>query len=173
MSASEISLDRAKPDKLFYFVANVIIFRKTDRRCLILKRSERETTHPGRYAFVGGKLEWNDLDLAKPTRINGDVIDFEGALEALLFREALEEANVSLDTSGLTYVNSVAFVRPDGVPAMLVKFLAAYSGGEVVVESGSFTDFAWVNAEEVRAYNCIDGVMEEIVQVEALLAATP
>ena len=92
MPAAKISLDRAKKNKLFYFVANVIIYRESDKRCLILKRDEREKVHPGKYAVPGGKLEWEDLDIAKPTRINGDVLDFENAVEDLLARETLEEA---------------------------------------------------------------------------------
>ena len=63
MRAKRISLKDAKQDKLFYFVANVVIYREKDGRCLILKRDEREKVHPGKYAVPGGKLEWEDLDL--------------------------------------------------------------------------------------------------------------
>ncbi|MGD0284385.1 MAG: hypothetical protein ABSB12_02225 [Candidatus Saccharimonadales bacterium] len=86
-TAKKISLDNAKSDKLFYFVANAVIYRESDQRCLILKRHEREKVHPGRYAVPGGKLEWNDLNVAKPTRLNGDVLDYEAAVEGLLARE--------------------------------------------------------------------------------------
>jgi 8-oxo-dGTP pyrophosphatase MutT (NUDIX family) len=164
MPASKISIDNAKPDKLFYFVANVVVYREEDGRCLILKRDEREKVHPGRYAAIGGKLEWKDMDLTKPSRINGDVIDFENAVEDLLKREAMEEANVELEKK-LHYINSVAFVRPDETPVILVKFAAKYLGGEIVPEKGGFTDFAWVNADEVQNYECIDGIKEEIAEV--------
>lgn len=163
MVADKISLDAAKKDKLFYFVANVVIYREKDGRCLILKRDEREKVHPGRYAVPGGKLEWNDLDISKPTRINGDVIDFEAAVEKLLQREVREEAGIEIHPS-FVYINSVAFVRPDGIPVVLVKFAAKYKSGEVQLEKGSFTDHAWVNAEEVKKYACIDGIHEEIAQ---------
>lgn len=161
MPATKISIDNAKPDKLFYFVANVVIYRESDGRCLILKRDEREKVHPGRYAVPGGKLEWKDLPINKPTRINGDVLDFEGAVEDVLAREAMEEAGVEIE-SKLEYINSVAFIRPDETPVVLVKFAAKYKSGEVKLEEGAFTDFAWVNAEEVRKYLCIDGIPEEV-----------
>ena len=74
MPAKEISLKDAKQDKLFYVVANVVICRESDGRCLILKRSARERVHPGKYAVPGGKLEWVQLDLARPTRGNGDLL---------------------------------------------------------------------------------------------------
>lgn len=161
MPAKEISLDQAKKDKLFYVVANVVIFRESDKRCLILKRSSTEKVHPNKYAVPGGKLEWKDMDITKPTRMNGDVIDFENAVEDLLSRESFEESGVTIGKE-LKYINSVAFVRPDGIPVMLVKFSAKYTGGDVVLEKGSFTDFAWVNAEEAMKYDCIQGVQEEI-----------
>lgn len=161
MPAVKISTDHAKRDKLFYFVANVVIVREEDGRCLILRRSEDERVHPGKWCVPGGKLEWDDLDLENPTRRNGDVLDFQDAVEDLLAREAKEEAGVDIDRR-LVYVNSVAFVRPDGIPVILVKFAARYKGGEVRLEQGAFTEYAWVDAEEVRSYDCIQGIPSEV-----------
>jgi len=53
MKAEKISITNAKQDKLFYFVANVVVFREADGKCLILKRDEREKVHPGKYAVPG------------------------------------------------------------------------------------------------------------------------
>lgn len=164
MPADSISLDEAKQDKLFYFVANAIVVRRSDMRCLILKRHPREKVHPGRYGVPGGKLEWNDLDLQNPSRLNGDVIDFQNAIEKLLVREAKEEANVDIDPDHMRYINSNAFIRPDGIPVVLVKFAAEYTGGDIKLEEGAFTDYAWVNADEVKKYACIDGVEEEVIR---------
>jgi 8-oxo-dGTP pyrophosphatase MutT (NUDIX family) len=164
MVAEKISIDNAKKEKLFYVVANVVIYRESDSRCLILKRSERETAHPEKYAVPGGKLEWRDMDIKKPTRINGDILDYENTIEDLLKREVMEEAGIEIN-SGLIYINNLAFIRPDETPVVLIKFAAKYKSGDVKVEEGSFTDFAWVNAEEVKNYDCIKGIPEEIEQV--------
>lgn len=161
MPASKISIENAKTDKLFYFVANVIVFRSSDNRCLILKRDMREKVHPGKYAVPGGKLEWNNLDIQNPTRINGDVLDFENSVEKLLQREVKEEAGLEIHEK-LHYINSVAFVRPDGIPVVLVKFAAQYKNGEVMLEQGAFTDYVWVDQKEVEKYDCIKGIQEEI-----------
>ncbi len=91
MPATKISIDNAKKNKLFYFVANVVVYRESDKRCLILKRDEREIVHPGKYGVVGGKLEWKDLPINKPSRINGDVLDYQSAVEDLLEREVLRK----------------------------------------------------------------------------------
>ena len=161
MPAQKISIDQAKPDKLFYFVANVVVYRESDKRCLILKRDDRVAVHPGRWCTPGGKLEWADLDITHPTRINGDVLDFEDAVENLVKRETREEAGIEIE-SGLQYINSVVFIRPDGIPVVLVKFAAKYKSGDVDIEQGALTDHAWVNEEEVKNYPCIDGVDEEV-----------
>ncbi len=161
MRAKEISLKKAKKNKLFYFVANVVVYREKDKRCLILKRDMREKVHPGKWGVPGGKLEWEELDMKKPTRMNGDVFDFENAVEKLLVREAKEEAGVKIGKE-LSYINSVAFVRPDGIPVILVKFATKFKGGKIKPEKGGFTDFAWVNAKEVLKYDCIRGVPGEV-----------
>ena len=87
MPASRISLDNAKKDKLFYFVANVVVYREFDGRCLILKRDPREKVHPGAWVLPGGKLEWNELPVDAPTHVTGDVLDYFNIVESLLIRE--------------------------------------------------------------------------------------
>lgn len=161
MPAKRISLKNAKPDKLFYFVANVVVYREKDGRCLILKRSEREKVHPGRWAVLGGKLEWGQFNIKKPTRLNGEVVYFENAVEDLIKREVKEEAGIEIFPE-LKYINSNMFIRPDETPVVLVKFSAKYKKGQVVPEPGDFTDFAWVNEKEIKKYSCIGGIPKEI-----------
>lgn len=169
--AEKISIDNAKVNKLFYFVANVVIYRESDGRCLLLKRDEREKVHPGKYCNPGGKLEWKDLDINNPTRVNGGtVLDYENAVEELLARETKEEAGVDIDKGDMRYINSVAFIRPDETPVVLIKLAAKYTGGDVVLEEGGFTDHIWVNAEEVKNYPCIDGVPEEVAKTISLFS---
>ncbi len=161
MPAEKISLENAKDDKLFYFVANAVVYRESDGRCLVLKRSEQEKVHPGKYCVPGGKLEWAQLDIARPTRVNGDVLDFEDSVEELLKREIKEEAGIEIGRE-LKYINSVAFLRPDGIPVILIKFAAKYKNGDVKLEDGSFTDYKWVNGQEIKNYECIKGIPEEV-----------
>lgn len=163
MPAKKITLEQSKEDKLFYVVANVVVYRASDQRCLLLKRSNSEKVHPNKYAVCGGKLEWSDLDINNPTRVNGDVLDYEDAVQSLLDREVFEEAGIKIK-KGLKYINNVAYIRPDGIPVLLIKFAAEYLSGEVVLEKGSFTDHIWVSTSEVKNLECIKGVPEEIIQ---------
>ncbi len=167
MPAEKISIQEAKKDKLFYVVANVVVYRESDKRCLVLKRDAREKVHPNKYAVCGGKLEWKDLDINNPTRVNGDVLDYEDAIQSLLNREVFEEAGVKIK-NGLKYINNVAFIRPDGIPVILLKFAAVYDSGEVVLEKGGFTDYKWVNSQEVNNLTCIKGIPEEVAQTIAI-----
>ena len=167
MPAKEVSIKEAKENKLFYFVANALVYRKDDGRCLLLKRSETEKVHPGRWATPGGKMEWNDFDLSHPTRLNGDVLDYLDSVEALLKRETMEEAGVELNDD-FKFINSNTFIRPDGIPVVLIKLAASYKSGDVVLEEGCFTDHIWVDAEEVKKLECIDGICEEVAKTVKL-----
>jgi hypothetical protein len=42
--------------------------------------------------------------------------------------------------------------------------------GEVVVEQGAFEGHAWVNAEEIANYPCVEGIPEEISKTMAMFA---
>lgn len=161
MPVKKISLDQAKANKLFYFVANVVVYRESDGRCLILKRSDREKVHPGKWAVPGGKLQWEDLNINKPTRMNDDVLDFEDTIQKLIERETFEEAGIKLKPP-LIFINDVSFIRPDAVPVVLVKFAARYKSGKVKLEKEAFSDWKWVNAEEVKHYGCILGIDREV-----------
>lgn len=161
MPAQKISLQNAKENKLFYVVANVIIYRESDGRCLILQRSNEEKVHPGKYCVPGGKFEWKDLDISNPTRKNGDVLDYEDAIEKVLAKEVMEEARIEIEKD-LTYINSVAYIRPDEVPTVLVKFAVKYKSGEVRPEKGAFINHAWVNEAEIKNYDCLLGIPEEV-----------
>lgn len=154
-----ISIGKAKKSKLFYFVATGVIYRENDGRCLILKRSQEEITHPGLWTIVGGKLEWEDFKEEKITRWNHDIPNWENLIEELLFREAKEESGLEVEDP--RYLSSVGFIRPDGVPVVCPKFALKYKSGEVKI-AHEFDDFAWVNSKEIKGYEIIKGIDNEI-----------
>lgn len=152
-----ISLDKAKPGKLFYFVATGVLYR--DGKCLLLQRSKQETAHGGKWGPVGGKLEHQDLLHNEPTRMNGDVVDWEHMVEDLVRREAKEECG--LEVYDFRYLDSVVFRRPDAVPVVCAKFAARAKPGEVTFPA-EFDAAAWVDATNVDSYDCILGVPDEV-----------
>jgi NADH pyrophosphatase NudC (nudix superfamily) len=94
-----------------------------------------------------------------PNRQNHDISDWVGLLEQSLFREAEEESGLKVKDP--KYLYSIVFLRPDNVPVVLLKFALKYKSGGVKIPE-DFEDFAWVNAREVKSYNCIEGIGEEI-----------
>src|SRR4051812_2620229 len=112
----QISLEKAKQHKLFYFVVTGTIYNPKLKKCLILQRSKKEIAHPGLWGVTGGKLEWADLENNPPTRQNFDILDWEGLVEKLIVREAKEESG--LDVEDPRYLDSVVFLRPDKVPVV-------------------------------------------------------
>jgi 8-oxo-dGTP pyrophosphatase MutT (NUDIX family) len=159
--AKKISIKQAKPNKLFYLVTGATIYRHEDDRCLILKRGDHEPVFPGKWANAGGKLEHEDLDLSNPTSTDGDVTIFEDAIPRLLEREVQEESGLKIGEN-VKYIGSKVFVRPDGIPVVLLKFGVQYQSGDILLEENAFTEAEWVNAKEVKDYDCIEGVEEEV-----------
>jgi 8-oxo-dGTP pyrophosphatase MutT (NUDIX family) len=167
--AKKISLEAAKENKLFYFVANAVIYRDSDHKCLILKRSEREIVYPGKWALPGGKLEWENLDIKKPTRVNNDVLDFENSVIGLLEREIFEEAGIKIKSPYL-FIGDVAFIRPDGIPVILIKLAVKYKSGKVKIDKFDFSDHAWVDQKTIKEYDGIDGLDVDIKQTISLFS---
>lgn len=156
-----ISLDKAKQDRLFYFVVTGTIYHPRKKKCLILKRSEKEVAHRGLWGVIGGKLEWNDLKGNPITRKNFEVLDWEDLIEKLVKREAREECG--LEVGDLRYLDNVVYLRPDEVPSVCIKFAVKYKGGDVKI-APEFDDFTWVDAREVKKYKCIQGIPREVAK---------
>ncbi len=155
----EISIDKAKSNKLFYFVVTGTIYDPQNKKCLLLQRSKKEIAHPGLWGVTGGKLEHEDLLNNPPTKQNHDIPNWDGLVENLLAREAKEESN--LDVHDPRYLGSVVFLRPDNVPVVCFKFAIKSKEGKVEIPP-DFEDFAWVDADEVKGYETIGGIDEEV-----------
>jgi len=168
MSKHRISLSHAEEDKLFYFVTTIVVFRESDGRCLILKRSDGDTVYPDKWALPGGRLEWGDFDLSKPDTTSDGVRNFNHPLEKHVGVVVKERAGIVVGNRP-QYLDSVFFVRKDGTPSVLVRFGVQYVEGEVVPK-GVFTDSAWVNEDEISSYDHIDGIDMDILRVIKLFS---
>lgn len=168
MTLNKISLDKAKKDKLFYFVTTIVVYRESDQRCLILKRSEKDSVYPGKWALPGGRLEWDNFDLSKPDIVSDGVLNFNYPLESHVSIVVNEKAGIVVSDRP-QYLGSVFFVRSDGTPSVLVRFAVSYISGEVVPKEG-FTDSAWVNEDEISSYDHIDGIDVDILKTIKLFS---
>lgn len=122
---------------------------------LILRRSLSEKAYPGRWTVPGGGLSSEDYSASKKT--TSDAWYF--VLDKSLRREIKE--GTGIEVGELEYLLDLAFVRPDGVPVVILRFYAPYKSGRVKLD-GVHIDFVWVTAAEAEKYDLIEGIREEI-----------
>lgn len=147
--------------KLHRITSTAIIYK--DGKYLITKRSLAEKAFPGRWHVPGGTLETDDYVNTSPTTKDGT---WYFVIEESLRREIREE--VSLEMGKIKYLCDMIFIRPDGIPGVILSFFAPYKSGEVKLDEDNI-DFAWVTYEEAKKYDLIEGILDEIRMVEEIL----
>ncbi len=146
--------NEVKQSNLHRIVLSAVIYR--DDTFLITKRSPTQKVHPGKWALPGGGVETEDyIDSPKSTDTA-----WYGILYKTLRREVKEEVN--LEIGDPQYLRDIIFIRPDNIPVLLLTYCAPYVSGEVVLEEGDATEYAWVTLEESKNYDLIPGVREDL-----------
>jgi 8-oxo-dGTP diphosphatase len=148
-------------EKLAHYVLVTGIVVK-DGKYLISKRAENEPNFPGYWTVPGGKLETTDY----MNRDKDTTEHWYNVLEDLVRREVREEVGVEI--KNINYVTSLVYVRSDGVPAMIISLYADWASGEVVLEP-SMTEYKWVNIEEAKNFQLIEGIYEELEMLDRKL----
>ncbi len=138
---------------LHYVVVTGILVK--DGKFLITKRADWEKAFPGRWTVPGGKMEVLDYVLREKDTPH----HWYNVFEDLLKREIKEEVGVEIKNIG--YVTSMVYIRPDKVPCLIVSLWAEPIGEEVRL-CHSLTDFKWVDLEEAKEYDLIEGIYEEL-----------
>lgn len=127
-----------------------------DGKYLVMRRSLDKKRFPGMWTVPGGRLETNDY-VNSPKEAKDY---WYNVLEKTLRREVKEEAGIEIDN--ITYVTSLATVHGDGAPSIVISCAADYVSGDVTLQPGETTEYAWVNLEEARQINLISGICEEL-----------
>ena len=133
-----------------------------DGKYLITRRSPNKKRFPGMWTVPGGKMETSDyLKLPKDSEHY-----WYNVLERTLRREVKEE--VGIDIENVVYVTSLATVHADGSPSLVISCMADYVSGEIKLKEDESDQYAWVNLEEAKNYQLIDGIYDELVMTENL-----
>ena len=114
------------------------------------------------WTVPGGKMETNDyLKLPKDTEHY-----WYNVLERTLRREIKEEVGIDIDN--IEYVTSLATVHSDGRPSLVISCMADYVSGEIKLQTEENDQFAWVNLEEAKKHQLLDGIYDELAMAENL-----
>lgn len=146
-------------NQFLHEVAITAIIRK-DGRYLITRRSANKKRFPGMWTVPGGKLETGDyLSLPKDTEYY-----WYNVLEKVLRREVREETGIEIDN--IEYLTSLATVHADGSPSLVISCAADYISGDIKLKKNESDEYAWVNLEEVKNYQLLDGIYDELTMAE-------
>ncbi|HEX5774443.1 MAG TPA: NUDIX domain-containing protein [Candidatus Paceibacterota bacterium] len=146
-----------------------IIWRKDEDgtiRFLVAKRAAHKKLWPGKWTVPGGGVEASDYMAGEASYQNSESPQWYGAVERTLRREIKEEVGVEVDD--IQFLLDVAFVRPDGVPVIVLSFYCRYAGGEVAFDEDT-EEAVWITVEELPKYEFIQGIEHEIAQVHERL----
>jgi len=144
-------------DKAHYIAVTVIVMK--DNKYLITKRASWEKGFPNKWTVPGGKLEKSDyINTPKDTSEH-----WYNIFEKVAQREVKEETNIDIKHIG--YLTSLAFIRPDNVPVIVISLFGDYAGGDIKLDE-SMTEFAWITVDEVDKYDFIEGIGEEIKMLD-------
>ncbi len=149
--------------ELHRIVTTTIIYN--EGKYLITKRAPTKKVHPNKWTVPGGGLEVDDYINTPPSTEGAP--QWYGALEKSLRREIQEE--VGLEIEKPEFLVDLTFIRPDGIPVIVFSYFAKYISGEVRLDEDS-VDFKWVTVEEAKNYDLIDGIWEEIRDVDEILS---
>jgi 8-oxo-dGTP pyrophosphatase MutT (NUDIX family) len=148
-------------NQVHYLTATAILVK--DGKYLIAKRAEWEKAFPGKWTVPGGKLKVLDYVLKqKDTSVH-----WYNVIEDLVKREVMEEVGLGMKNIG--YVTSLAYMRDDEIPSLIISLYGEPEGDEVKL-SNELTDYKWVSLEEAKNYELIDGIYEELEILDKKLA---
>ena len=127
-------------------VVNAII--KYKGRFLIVQRNLKSRLHPGKWSFPGGKLKQEETIL-------------EG-----LKRAIKEETSLEVDKS-IIPIAEYQYKRPEEGITLGKSFLVFAIHNKVRL-SKELSSFAWISPEELKNYQHIEGMEEELEKAKGL-----
>ncbi len=151
-------------DKELHRIAITGIIYNEEGKYLITKRALTKKAFPGKWTVPGGGLNIDDyINSPKDTK---DDPQWYNVVEKVLRREIKEEVNCEIEKP--EYLLDLTFVRPDGVPVLVLSYFCKYKTGEIKYDEDTI-DHAWVTLDEAKSYDMINGIWEEIEMVDKII----
>ena len=138
-----------------HYVVVTGILVNSDGKFLIAKRAEWEKAFPGKWTVPGGKLEVLEYALKQKDTSS----HWYNVLENSLKREIKEEVGIEIKNIG--YVTSLVYIRPDTIPCLIISLWAEPKSEEIKLYP-ALTEYKWVDLDEAKNYDLIEGIYEEL-----------
>ncbi|MCD4666314.1 NUDIX domain-containing protein [archaeon] len=144
-------------------VTSTVILVNDEGKFLIAKRSDELKNFAGKWTVPGGKIEKKDY-VHREYDTKGK--QWYNVIENSIKREVKEE--VGLDLGDVEYLVSLAFMRHDDIPAIIISLYSQDYNGDVKLNE-ELVDHKWVSLEEAKNYELIEGIYEELELVDKKL----
>ena len=114
------------------------------------------------WTVPGGKLETTDYQ-NRPK----DIGDFwYNVVKDVVVREVDEE--VGLKVKNIRYLTTLAYVRSDGIPSLILSMYADWDSGDVKL-CPYLIEYKWVTLAEAKDYGLISGIYGELKMLDEVL----
>lgn len=153
-------MDTQPIDKELHRIAITCIIYNNAGKYLVTKRSPHKKVHPGKWTVPGGGLTTDDYIHTPQT--GGDAGWYGAAVNALR-REVREETGLEIGTP--EYLLDLTFIRPDGIPVLVLSYYAPYVSGDVKLDDDA-VEYRWVTLIEAKELDLIPGIYDELELVE-------
>ena len=139
-------------DKYLFRIAPQGVVYRRDGKMLVMKRSLKEEVSPGSLAYIGGKVERQEIkDYTKDTIYN--------VFEDTFVRECLEEAHVKVKRDTIRIIGDHLFERKDGIQMIIVTLIAEFDEQlEGELDKDEVETLYWLNLAEIDKSNMPEAV---------------
>ncbi len=139
-------------DKYLFRIAPQGVVYRRDGKMLVIKRSLKEEVAPGSLAYVGGKVERQEIkDYNKDTVYN--------VFEETFIRECLEEVHVKVKRETIRIIGDHLFERKDGIQMIIVSLIAEFDEQlEGELDKDEVEAIYWLNLSGIDENNMPEAV---------------
>ncbi len=139
-------------DKYLFRIAPQGVVYRSDGKMLVMKRSLKEEVAPGTLAYIGGKVERQEIKDYKSETIYN-------VFEETFIRECLEEAHVKVKRESIKIIGDHLFERPDGIQMIIVTLIAEFEEQlEGELDKDEVEAIYWLNLSEIDKNNMPEAV---------------
>jgi 8-oxo-dGTP diphosphatase len=148
-------------DKELHRIAITAIIYNDEGKYLITQRAPHKKVHANRWTVPGGGLSTDDY-INEPAFHN----QWYYSLTKALKREVKEETGIEIEEP--EYLLDLTFIRPDGIPILVLSYFAKYKTGEIKFDEDTI-DAKWIMPDELKNFDLIEGIEDEIKKTDEIL----